>query len=141
MLTAQRRDPRVVRRDRRASLFQLAAKIGIPRRGLLIDLEHLGERKHLFQPPLVLAPVPRPHDSEAILAQDDDRNGNLSGARKRAGGAPLACSNGGKRVCIEDQARSSGSILSNSPSINALIRAVSLRRWRRLPASRIRVSA
>src|SRR6516165_11090110 len=102
MLAAERRNPRVVRRDRSAGLFQLAAKVGIPRRGLLIDLEHLGERKYLFQPPLVLAPVARRGDSKAIFTQDDDRNSNLSRARKRAGGTPLAFRNTRRRVVVED---------------------------------------
>src|ERR1035441_2246823 len=106
MLPAQRRNPSVVARNRSARLFELSANPGIPDGRFLIYLQNTDKSNHLLQPALVLAPVPRLDDSEAILTQDNDRNGNLTSAGKLLGCSRFSLGNGRESVRVEDQARS-----------------------------------
>ena len=72
--------------------------------------------------------VPGLRNPEAVLAQNDNRDGNPRGGGEPLDSARFAVRDSGKSVRIEDQTHSSGSTLSNSRSINLLIRSVSLRR-------------
>src|SRR5271154_4001719 len=73
--------------------------------------------------------------AESIFAEDDHRNRNFIGASEFLDGLAFTFRNGRKSVRVQNQAHSSGSIFSNSLSINRLMCAVSLRKWLKAPAS------
>ena len=72
---------------------------------------------------------------KVVFDQDDHRNTRPNYAGKLFCRFPFASSAGGVSVHSEDQAHSSGSVLSNSKSITRAIRAVSLRKCCMPPAS------
>src|ERR1700687_3141539 len=118
MLPAERRNPNVIGRDWSSSFLEFTAKCGVGDGGPLIDFEYPTNNNQLRKPALVFVLVPRMGDAKSILTEDDHRNRHFISASEFLDGLAFTFRNSGKRVRIENQAHSSGSIFSNSWSIN-----------------------
>src|ERR1700722_9842369 len=118
MLSAERRNPNVIGRDRSSCFLEFTPNRGVRNRSLLIHFKYRTNSNQLREPALVFMLVPRMGYPESISTEDDHRNHSFVGAGEFLDGLAFTLRDGGNRVRIENQAPSSGSTFSNSSSIN-----------------------
>ena len=118
MLPAERSDPNIVGRYRRAACPQLQPDGRVVAGSLNVNVKDNAPVQHSLQGSFVRLSMPGPGDTESELPGDDNRNRNLARLGDNFNRGRRFVQIGGKSVRVQNQIRSSGSICSNSSSIS-----------------------
>src|SRR5512135_1870225 len=127
VLKGERRNPRVVGRNRPAGALEHHAQSRVGARRRFGDRKELEIFQIRIEPSFVGRAMPGLGDAVPEFAQDDDRYRDPRLHAKDAADTRIAAHECGKRIRVDYHARSSGSITSKAWSIRAWILAVSPR--------------
>lgn len=117
VLPAERCDPDVVGRNRPASALKFQTDSRVVPSGLNSNIKNSTSVEHSLQGPFVRVAVARLRNAESELPGNNDGDRKLRYTRYEFDRFRRPVKKSGKSIRIENQARSSGSICSNSSSM------------------------